>query len=73
MNEIERIIDRDPSERIIDRDPSDETTWQNHQVTPETGLCDRPYCDDLALPGEEYCRDCLREIMTWEAEIIDGF
>lgn len=54
---------------LVDRDPADET-WPHHSATPDTGLCERPYCDDAALPGEEFCADCLREILALEEELI---
>ncbi len=28
----------------------------------EAGLCTRHWCDDAALPDEEYCRDCFDEL-----------
>lgn len=47
-----------------------ESTWQKHDTTPETGLCARPWCDDAALPGEEYCKECLFEVLAIESEIM---
>lgn len=31
-------------------------------------LCASPYCADLALPGEDWCHDCLREMRLLRAE-----
>lgn len=56
---------------IVGRDPGDETTWPHHTASPETGLCERPYCDDVALPGEEFCRECLRDIFTMELDLFE--
>lgn len=50
------------SEVIIDHDPDDETTHEQHRSA--TGLCASEWCDDAALPGEEYCRECIAEFFV---------
>lgn len=49
---------------FVDRDPGDETPVETHPES--TGLCASPFCDDAALPGEEYCRECFAELVAWE-------
>lgn len=51
-------------EPIINRDPGD----ANDHV--ESGLCSRPWCEDAALPNEEFCRECLLDILAMEAELL---
>ena len=51
---------------IYDRDPGDENDYGRHNVTPETGLCVSTWCDDVALPGHEYCLSCLIDVLDIE-------
>lgn len=49
---------------IYDRDPEDENV--EHL---ETGICSRPWCQDAALPDDEFCAECLLEVEAMLAEL----
>jgi predicted amidophosphoribosyltransferase len=58
---------------IIDRDPGDED-YGKHEGGGSTGLC--TFCgDDAALPNDDICESCLREILPdedrWEQKLED--
>lgn len=55
---------------IYDRDPGDENDYREPHV--ETGLCVNTWCDDAALPDEEFCRDCFASALEAEAEFLGG-
>lgn len=46
---------------ILDRDPGDEH--------PETGLCVNAWCENAALPDDEFCAECLLEVERILAEL----
>lgn len=45
------------------RDPGDEN---DH---PETGLCANSWCQDAALPDDEFCRECFLDVERLLAEL----
>lgn len=57
-------------EPIVNRDPGDETDAVDPHI--ETGLCVNTWCDDVALPEEEFCRDCFADALAAEAEFLGG-
>lgn len=36
---------------------------------PGTGLCANPWCQDAALPDDEFCGNCLLEVEAMLAEL----
>lgn len=49
-----------------------ETPAVNEELHLETGLCARPWCEDAALPNEEFCADCLADVLAIEDQLLGG-
>lgn len=47
-----------------------EAVHEPHEPHLETGLCVNTWCNDAALPDEEFCRDCYAGALEAEAELL---